>query len=228
MDVEPLSSVPIGFPISNCEIVLVGQPDSPDEGEIYVSGVCLFAGYLDNMNDNPLGKNSGSQFQTHDFARRLQSGDLVFLGRHDRTVKINGQRVALEEIESAMKDHPEINAAAVTYHESDGVATQLEAYFVMKSSEGFKKNHKPLDKQQMVEYLIPSIRSWLQRKLPPVMIPSSYFCMKSLPMLDSGKVDHLELSSSVSTPKQHISPFGRNNSSVNQLQTIKDVCTINF
>ncbi|KAG6486945.1 hypothetical protein ZIOFF_055526 [Zingiber officinale] len=223
LDVEPLSSVPIGFPISNCETVLVGQPNCPDEGEIYVSGVCLFAGYHDNMNNDPMGKSSVSQFQTGDFARRLRSGDLVFLGRHDRTVKINGQRVALEEIESAMKDHPEINDAAVTYHGSDGVATQLEAYFVMKSSEGFKKNHRPLDKLQMVESLIPSIRSWLQTKLPSVMIPSYYFCMESLPILDSGKINHLELSSSVSTPKQHISPFGRNSSSVNQLQTIKDV-----
>ncbi|XP_042427531.1 putative acyl-activating enzyme 19 [Zingiber officinale] len=223
LDVEPLSSVPIGFPISNCETVLVGQPDCPDEGEIYVSGVCLFAGYHDNMNNDPMGKSSVSQFQTGDFARRLRSGDLVFLGRHDRTVKINGQRVALEEIESAMKDHPEINDAAVTYHGSNGVATQLEAYFVMKSSEGFKKNHRPLDKLQMVESLIPSIRSWLQKKLPSVMIPSYYFCMESLPILDSGKINHLELSSSVSTPKQHVSPFGRNSSSVNQLQTIKDV-----
>ncbi|RWW19008.1 hypothetical protein GW17_00016970 [Ensete ventricosum] len=191
-------SVPIGIAISNCDIIL-GEFDNPDEGEIFVSGPCLFAGYLDeHLNDNPKGNISGLQFRTGDFARRLESGDLVFLGRNDRTVKINGQRVALEEIESMLKEHPEVSDAAVTFHGTDGVSTHIEAYFVMKTSENLQKENKhSSDGKHLIENLITSIRSWLVKKLPPAMIPSYYFCMRSLPTLASGKIDYLKLSSSI-------------------------------
>lgn len=217
--------MPIGIAISNCDIIL-GEFDNPDEGEIFVSGPCLFAGYLDeHLNDNSKGNSSGLQFRTGDFAKRLQSGDLVFLGRNDRTVKINGQRVALEEIESMLKEHPEVSDAAVTFHGTDGVSTHLEAYFVMKTSEDLQKENKHTsDEQHLIENLITSIRSWLVKKLPPAMIPSYYFCMRSLPTLASGKIDYLKLSSSVCMPKQRRSHFEMNQTSDSQLQIIKEVC----
>ncbi|CAL9064870.1 putative acyl-activating enzyme 19 isoform X1 [Musa acuminata AAA Group] len=224
LETESLSSVPIGIAISNCDIIL-GEFDNPDEGEIFVSGPCLFAGYLDeHLNDNPKGNSSGLQFRTGDFAKRLQSGDLVFLGRNDRTVKINGQRVAMEEIESMLKEHPEVSDAAVTFHGTDGVSTHLEAYFVMKTSEDLQKENKhSSDEQHLIENLITSIRSWLVKKLPPVMIPSYYFCMRSLPTLASGKIDYLKLSSSVCMPKQRRSHFEMNQTSDSLLQIIKEV-----
>ncbi|KAJ8499034.1 hypothetical protein OPV22_009586 [Ensete ventricosum] len=223
LETESLSSVPIGIAISNCDIIL-GEFDNPDEGEIFVSGPCLFAGYLDeHLNDNPKGNISGLQFRTGDFARRLESGDLVFLGRNDRTVKINGQRVALEEIESMLKEHPEVSDAAVTFHGTDGVSTHIEAYFVMKTSENLQKENKhSSDGKHLIENLITSIRSWLVKKLPPAMIPSYYFCMRSLPTLASGKIDYLKLSSSIRMPKQYRSHFEMNQTFESQLQIIKE------
>ncbi|WOK94965.1 hypothetical protein Cni_G03670 [Canna indica] len=224
LKIEPLSSVPIGIAIPNCEIVLVGENNNVDEGEICVSGACLFAGYLEHLNGNPEDGSDGLQFRTGDFARRLHSGDLVFIGRHDRTVKINGQRIALEEIESTLKEHPEVSDAAVTYHRNHGAATHLEAYFVKRSLEDLKKNHKSsLDEQNLTDNLITSIKSWLCKKLPPVMIPSYYFCTESLPILPSGKIDYLELSRSTFMAKQRIIHFRSDQSSVRQLQIIKEV-----
>jgi len=114
---EELSSVPIGFPISNCEVSLVTEDGLADEGEISVSGACLFSGYLaDPMtsicpgNDEIL-----AHYKTGDFARRLKTGQLIFLGRKDRTFKTYGQRFSLEEVESILTEHPDVNDAAVTF-----------------------------------------------------------------------------------------------------------------
>ncbi|KAI8572501.1 hypothetical protein RHMOL_Rhmol01G0204200 [Rhododendron molle] len=41
---EALDSVPIGMPMSNCDLVLVGE-ESPMQGEIYVGGLCTAKGY---------------------------------------------------------------------------------------------------------------------------------------------------------------------------------------
>ncbi|XP_019701385.1 putative acyl-activating enzyme 19 isoform X3 [Elaeis guineensis] len=199
LEVEPPSSVPIGIPISNCKAVLVGEPDKPDEGEIYVEGACLSIGYFgEPLIGNPIMDNgSPLHYKTGDFARRLQSGDLVFLGRRDRIIKVNGQRVALEEIENTLREHPEVSDAAVIFHATHGVPSHLDAYIMLKIIGESQEEHKShTDEHHLIEDLITSIRSWLIKKLPPVMIPSHFFCTKSLPKSTSGKIDYSKLANS--------------------------------
>ncbi|XP_073274045.1 putative acyl-activating enzyme 19 isoform X2 [Primulina huaijiensis] len=199
MQNQVLASIPIGLPLSNCDVVLVGE-DAPIEGEIYVGGQCVAAGYykypyimpLEQM-ELPLhcdvqcpgdGYRTQPFFKTGDFARKLPSGDLVFLGRKDRTIKVNGQRVALEEIEGAFRDHPDVVDAAVISHDVDGEILLLEAYLLLK---------------QMIEEteeLKHSLRSWMMSKLPQMMIPSSILFSRSLPLTSSGKVDYSSLAAS--------------------------------
>ncbi|KZV48801.1 acyl-activating enzyme 19-like, partial [Dorcoceras hygrometricum] len=199
MQNQVLASVPIGLPLSNCDVVLVGE-DAPIEGEIYVGGPCVAAGYykypyimpLEHM-ELPLqcdvqstddGHRTQILFKTGDFARKLPSGDLVFLGRKDRTIKVNGQRVALEEIEVAFRDHPDVDDAAVICHDVDGEILLLEAYLLLK---------------QMVEEteeLKSSIRSWMMSKLPQMMIPNSILFTRSVPLTSSGKIDYSSLAAS--------------------------------
>lgn len=224
MEAEPLSSVPIGIPISNCKVVLVGEPDKPDEGEIYIEGACLAVGYFgEPLIDNPNIDNATPlRYRTGDFAKRLQSGDLVFLGRRDRIIKVNGQRVALEEIESTLREHPEVSDAAVTFHATHGVPSHLEAYIVWKIIGDAQEEHKSdTDGQYLIEDLITSIRNWLVRKLPPAMIPSNFFCTKSLPKSASGKIDYAKLASSVSIAEWDRSEVARSNSFDGYLQIIK-------
>ncbi|CAA0842497.1 Putative acyl-activating enzyme 19 [Striga hermonthica] len=199
LEKEVLSSVPIGSPVSNCDVVLVGE-EVAYQGEIYVGGLCVAAGYFDYPHLIPLtdgdvspehdtdSPNSGCRFQhyfrTGDFARRLPSGDLVFLGRKDRTVKVNGQRVALEEIEGAFREHPNVVDAAVLSREVGDEILFIEAHVVRE--ETFREE----------ELLKSSLRNWVLRKLPHVMIPSRIFFTRSLPLTPSGKVDYLSLTAS--------------------------------
>lgn len=202
LEMNTLESVPIGLPISNCDIVLVeSDTGKPDEGEIYVGGLCLSNGYFSESTVMPseyvkLHNNSicncsvscGSQtyFRTGDFARRIQSGDLVFLGRKDRTIKISGQRMALEEIEHTLRGHPDVVDTAVVSHKHQGELVILEAFIVLK------------EKKTSSEIFVSSIKSWVSNKLSLAMIPSRFVFMDSLPMTSSGKVDYASLSASTS------------------------------
>ncbi|XP_051123700.1 putative acyl-activating enzyme 19 [Andrographis paniculata] len=193
LEKEVLSSVPIGSPLANCDVVLVGE-DAPHQGEIYVSGVCVAAGYFNYPNVVAFGDGNLLQehntrgrvqhfFRTGDYAKRLPSGDLVFLGRKDRILKFNGHRIALEEIEGAFRDHPDVVDAAVLSRVVDGDILLLEAHVVTERAAGN-------------ELLETSLRNWLMGKLPHIMIPSCIFFTPSLPFTSSGKIDYLSLAAS--------------------------------
>ncbi|GFQ06014.1 putative acyl-activating enzyme 19 [Phtheirospermum japonicum] len=186
-----LNFVPIGLPLSNCDVILVGD-DTPYQGEIYVGGPCVAAGYFDYPHLTPLADGRVSPesgcifknyFKTGDFARKLPTGDLLFLGRKDRTVKVNGHRIALEEIEGALRDHPDVVDAAVLSREVDGEILLLEAHVVRdeaKEDDGLFKS---------------CLRDWVLSQLPHMMIPSCILLTGSLPLTSSGKVDYSSLAS---------------------------------
>ncbi|KAF3324830.1 putative acyl-activating enzyme 19 [Carex littledalei] len=199
---KALTSVPIGYPISNCIATLVAESsDIADEGEIHVGGTCLFSGYFPGPTCHNI------VFRTGDFARRLKSGELLFLGRKDRMIKINGQRIALEEVESALREHPDVRDAAGTAVVRDSGASHINAYLVLKN------NCTEL-----------SLRSWLMKRLLPVMMPSYYFNLKELPVTLSGKIDYAKLSSL--EHKHHRFTEEIKNSSDNlQLDIIKEAFT---
>lgn len=202
LESDSLSSVPIGIPISNCNVMLVGESDTSNEGEICVNGLCVNIGYFPDPNVMPLDYSNLSHgslcncsindnesqlyFRTGDFARRLQSGDLVFLGRKDRTVKINGQRIALEEIENALRGHPDVVDAAVIFRKGQGELELLEAFIILKRT------------NESDEVLRSCIRRWMVEKLPLVMVPNNFFFTKSFPMSATGKVDYASLAGSIS------------------------------
>ncbi|VAI68802.1 unnamed protein product [Triticum turgidum subsp. durum] len=192
---EEITSVPIGFPIANCEVFLVTHAGIADEGEICVSGACLFNGYLAELlrSNHTEGSESSTYYKTGDYARRLKAGELVFLGRKDRSVKIYGQRFSLEEVESTLKEHPAVSDAALTF-QSKG-SPDYKAYLVFKNKDGIVKDSLQYREVNSSQDIMASIRSWLIKKVLPAMIPSFFLHVKSLPLTSSGKVDYVKLSS---------------------------------
>ncbi|KAM7272379.1 hypothetical protein ACFE04_027042 [Oxalis oulophora] len=191
LESQNLTSVPIGVPITNCNVILVSDSDDPTEGEIHVGGTCLSNGYFSEsstishsdfvkIHQNTNCTCSSSQcrsqlyFKTGDFAKRLKSGDLIFVGRKDRTIKLNGQRIGLEEIENVLRGHPEVNDVAVSARTVQGKVAFLEAFLVMKDA----------------KILLSSIRGWMANKVTIGMIPSCFNLIESMPMTHSGKVDY--------------------------------------
>ncbi|KAK4752388.1 hypothetical protein SAY87_021186 [Trapa incisa] len=188
LEMEVLTSVPIGQPISNCEVMVIGENNVSDEGEIHVGGLCICSGcfvdsvivHSDFVELLDSKKKQGKQlfYKTGDFARRLKNGDLVFLGRKDRLLKINGQRVSLVEIESALRRHQDVLDAVVLAMKGPDELILMKAFLQLRGEQNSKN------------VLIRHIRHWLIEKFPAVMIPHHFVILESFPLTSSGKVDY--------------------------------------
>ena len=112
-----MSTVPYGKPIWNSKYYILNSDLTPCEidevGDLYISGICLSPGYLNDPDknkasflDNPYESNLLYQklYKTGDLAKYLPDGTIIFCGRKDNQVEINGYRVELGEIDSCFKE----------------------------------------------------------------------------------------------------------------------------
>ncbi len=119
------AAVPIGRPIDGMaarvwdrELGLL-PPGLP--GELYLSGGGLARGYLgrpaltaQSFLPDPHSAQPGSRaYRTGDLARWLPDGELEFLGRADRQVKLRGFRIELGDVEAALAACSGVREAAV-------------------------------------------------------------------------------------------------------------------
>jgi amino acid adenylation domain-containing protein len=183
------SSVPIGTPLPalNAYILnpLMEPVDRGEAGELYMGGPQVARGYLhrpdltaERFLPDPFAELPGARlYRTGDLARRTEEGEIDFLGRTDQQVKIRGHRVELGEIESALRQHPQVREVVVA-GKKDGE-----------------------DRQRLVAYLVPwegtidpaALRSFLRQTLPEYMIPATYVSLGALPLNPNGKLDRQSL-----------------------------------
>ncbi|PWT85565.1 MAG: hypothetical protein C5B56_13830, partial [Proteobacteria bacterium] len=192
-------SVPIGKPVSNTQVFLLDADRNPVPpgavGEIYAAGEGLARGYLNDPEltaehflANPFASKPGQRmYRTGDLASWRPEGTLEFVGRIDDQVKILGHRVEPLEVECALRSHPFVRQVHVGVETSPMGSKRLVAYVVGHS------NSSPLGSD---------LRTFLNRKLPPYMVPSSFVSLPSIPLHSNGKVDRdaLRRVATLSTP----------------------------
>jgi hypothetical protein len=155
-------------------------------GELHIGGIGLARGYLNHpeLTDekfipNPFCQDSDARLlKTGDLARYLPDGNVEFVGRLDRQLKIRGFRLELEEIEAVLADHPGIKQSAVIAC-GDELETKLLAYIVPARDSGLTTSE---------------LRGFLNNRLPQYMVPSGFVLRDTLPLTSSGKVDLRALS----------------------------------
>ena len=187
--------IPIGRPIDNIKLVIlnihrqlspVGVP-----GELCISGIGLARGYLNKpeltvekfipssllrFSASPLLR--FSLYRTGDRARWLPDGNIRFLGRIDRQVKVRGFRIEPGEVESRLLTHPRVKESVVVAREAGEGETGLCAYIVPRSSNSIPANE---------------LKEYLSQKLPHYMVPSSFIFLEKIPLTSSGKIDRRSL-----------------------------------
>jgi acyl-coenzyme A synthetase/AMP-(fatty) acid ligase/acyl carrier protein len=123
-------------------------------------------------------------FYTGDVARLLPDGTMLVLGRKDRLLKINGQRVSLVEIEATLRAMPGCAEVAVLPRQQDA-ATSLVAFLVVDST-------VPLADDPA---------AWLARRLPRIMVPRHFQRVAEIPLMPGGKVDGNALLAALAPPQ---------------------------
>jgi aspartate racemase len=183
------ATVPIGRPVSNArayvlgpglELLPIGMP-----GELCIGGDGLARGYFDNpaltaerFVADPYGPPGSRLYRTGDLARYRTNGELEFLGRLDRQVKVRGYRIEPAETEAALLSHPAIRQALVVAQPDAAGDKRLVAYIVGDSG-------AVPERQELLAHL--------GARLPDYMLPAGLVLLDELPLTPNGKVDHAAL-----------------------------------
>ena len=179
--------VPIGRPLANVEVhvlnphLLLAPPEVP--GELMIGGAGLARGYRGRPGEtaarflpNPWSEVPGERlYRTGDLVCRRPGGEIEYLGRIDRQVKIRGARIELSEIEAVLGEHPAVaQALAVALpEEAAGEGALLTAYVVPREG--------GID--------LAELRLHTSERLPSFMVPQAVVTLRSLPRLPNGKID---------------------------------------
>jgi len=180
--------VPIGTPLPGVVGYVLGEDGlrvPPGvTGELYLGGLQVARGYLNDekktsQNFLSLPQISNERlYKTGDRVRQCANGDLVYLGRFDRQVKVRGFRVELGEIESLLETSPMVKSAAVI-SSGDERISRLAAY-IEPNRNGVSPS-------------VTDIQHWASSVLPHYMRPAWWTLMDSMPLTPSGKIDRRAL-----------------------------------
>jgi amino acid adenylation domain-containing protein len=175
--------VSIGRPIANTRIYILDAHMSPVPigvpGELWIGGDGLSVGYLGRPDEtaerfvsSPLDP-GGILYRTGDRARFRPDGNVEFLGRMDRQLKVRGFRIEPGELESALQAHPEVRQTVVVPHTDAHGLKQLRAIV--------ETDHDGPSPAALLTYL--------RERVPHFMIPSEIVRVDQLPLNANGKVD---------------------------------------
>ncbi len=144
-------------------------------GELFIGGKGVGRGYRNNPDltakkyiNNPFG--DGIVYRTGDLVKWNNLGDLEYIGRADRQVKVRGHRLELDGVEGIINQFPGVTGS----------------YLLVSN-------------QNLIAYITPShiklesLKVHLEKNLPRHAMPSKFFFMEYFPINAAGKVDIKQL-----------------------------------
>lgn len=169
-------NVPIGRPMDNCEIYLLNNTLTLQPfgyvGEICVAGECLAKGYLYNKEKTDASFIYCSDinkkiYRTGDYGYYLPNGDIMYVGRIDMQVKLNGYRIELAEIDEV----------------------------ISKFSNNLEYSYSLIHNKKIYSFIIgkdidhAKLKQYLKTKLPYYMIPVTFIDIDKIPSTANGKIN---------------------------------------
>lgn len=182
--------IPIGRLFGNVQALVVGDDDIPvpqgETGELLVRSPTMMQGYWGRPDLNAhaffrrpgVGPIEEVYHRTGDLVKWDNDGNLLFLGRKDRQVKVRGYRIELDEIEAVLYTHESVESAAVITVPGEDGSRHLEAVVVLK-------NGSSVQSTELVRHAM--------AHLPSYAVPEKLRFSKSLPRTSTGKIDRIQL-----------------------------------
>ncbi len=182
--------IPIGRACENTDVFALrddGRPvDVGDEGELYVRGAAVMAGYWGRPDQSgevlvadPLRPGRREPvYRTGDLVRLRSDGGYDFLGRRDHQVKSRGYRIELGDVEAALGADPSLLESVTIGVPHPEWGTAIVAWVV------------PRDGAEVTEA---GVKRFVAEVLPRYMVPSRVEVVDVLPRTSTGKVDRQRL-----------------------------------
>ena len=191
-DIFDEDAIPIGkaCPYTQLSFLWDAPRSGAEVGELLVAGDSLMTGYFNREEATARAMHRDERgttfYRTGDFVRGSQNGDLIFLGRRDRQVKVQGRRIQLDEIESTLQKHLANAEIACTLIRCDGADP-----FIVAAIAGMGASENGDDFKRLVE-----------DQLPLFMLPERIFAIDALPRNERGKIDYDALAQILSAAYQ--------------------------
>ena len=189
---NPDESIPIGRPCANIESLVVdpdGNTVAPGEvGELLIRGGVVMRGYWGRPDLNErsffrrrvFGQFEDIFYRTGDSVKALPDGNLKYLGRKDRQIKVRGYRVELDEIEVALLSHESVKEAAVYSVQNSEGTVLIEAAVIGKEQGELEEDE---------------LFNLLAARLPHYAMPAKIRIVEVFPRTSTGKINRNELES---------------------------------
>lgn len=167
--------VPLGKPFEGMEFIIIDEEGSVineinTPGELCFSGTQVIDHYINHTSEESfLNFNNKRYYKTGDIASLDKQSNLIFHGRRDTQVKVNGYRVELLEIENTISTCFAKRSKVIA--EKDVEGNHLVAYIESTA----------ILKEDLIEKL--------SEKLPPQLLPSKYIFVEQFPNTINGKLD---------------------------------------
>ena len=184
--------VPIGRPVYNAQVYVLDTYLNPvsigTTGELWIGGDGLARGYLrdpsltaEKFLPDPFSKKPGSRlYRTGDLVRYRADGNLEYIQRMDRQIKLRGYRIEPGEIENTLRKHPEVKDCVILPHRDGNAYEKLIAYIEADFPGG-------------AAVLISILTEFLMEKVPYYMIPADFVILNKIPLKPNGKIDMFAL-----------------------------------
>jgi amino acid adenylation domain-containing protein/non-ribosomal peptide synthase protein (TIGR01720 family) len=198
----------IGKPLAGYQAYVLAGDQRPAPlgaaGELCLGGSGLARGYVgrpdltaERFVPHPFASAPGQRlYRTGDLARVRPGGELEFLGRADRQLKLRGYRIEPDEIEAALRLHPWVGEAAVAARRLDGAGGEWVLLAWVQPAAGAPAT---------AAELTAGLRRHLRARLPAYMLPAAILPLAALPRTPGGKLDRRQLAA----PARDGSPPGR-------------------
>ena len=180
--------LPVGYVMPGTRITIMDEhraavPEG-ERGEIVIIGPNVSPGYLGraDLTEKAFFATDGTRaYRTGDWGR-TRAGLIFFEGRMDGQIKLHGYRIELGDIESHLRNLPQISDAVVLVVEKNGKPDSLAGFVVLRERGAGSDFEISLQfKKQLAD------------RLPNYMVPRKFSFLDAFPMTANGKADRRKL-----------------------------------